>query len=347
MPCPEPGGSLVLSLGAGVKRRDFISFLGGAAASWPLSARAQQSERMRRIGVLLPDSENEPQLQERLATFKQRLQELGWTDGRNVRLDYRFTGENTERISTGAGELVAVAPDVIFVYTNPAVAALRQATRTIPVVFAQVADPVGTGIVASLTRPGGNITGFHSFETAIGGKWLEILKQIAPGLRRAAVVYLPDYASNVSFLRAAESASTSFGITVTGTGVRNAADIERDLTAFAREPNGGLIVAPNPATMATGGKLIIALAARLGLPAIYPYRFFPTNGGLVSYGSDLNEQWRGAASYIDRILRGANPAELPVQLPTKYQLVINNKTAKALGLKISESFLLRADEVIE
>jgi len=301
---------------------------------------------VRRIGVLMGFAENDEVWQAYLAAFRQHLQDLGWTDGRNVRIDYRFTGENTERIRIAAGELVALAPDVIFVSTNPSVSALMQTTRTIPIVFTFVSDSVGSGFVASLARPGGNITGFHNFEPAIGGKWLEVLKEIAPGVRRAAVVHVPDIAANVAFLHVVEAASTSLGMTVTAAGVRDAADIERVLTAFAREPNGGLIVAPSPIT-ATRRELLIALAARLGLPAIYSFRFFTTSGGLVSYGIDQMELVRGAASYVDRILRGANPGGLPVQLPTKYQLVINLKTAKALGLTIPESFLLRADEVIE
>ena len=322
-----------------MRRREFIILLGGVAA-WPYAARAQQPGKVRRIGVLIPFSENDPEVQARLAAFKQRLQDLGWTDGRNVRIDYRFTDENTERLR------IAVAPDVIVVYANPAVAVLRQATRVIPIVFAQVSDPVGSGFVPSLARPGGNITGFHNFEPAIGGKWLDVLKQIAPGVRRVAVVHNPDIAANVAFLRAAEAASTSLGVTVTAADVRAATDIESALTAFAREPNGGLIVVPSPINL-NSRELIIASAARQGLPAIYPFHYFPTSGGLVSYGFDPIEQSWGAASYVDRILRGANPGELPVQLPTKYRLVVNLKTAKALGLTIPESFLLRADEVIE
>jgi putative ABC transport system substrate-binding protein len=328
-----------------VRRREFITLLGGATA-WPIAARAQQPDRMRRVGVLLPDNENDPEVHARLTALKQRLQELDWTNGRNVQFEYRFTGANAERIRLGAVELVAVAPDVILVYSSPALAALQQATRTIPIVFAQVANPVESGFVASLARPGGNTTGFLTLEPAMGGKWLEVLKQIAPGVRRVAFVHNPDQASNVAFLRAAEAASTSLGMTVTAAGVRNGTDIERALTALALEPNGGLILAPAPITINTR-KLIIATAARLGLPAIYPSRFFPTSGGLVSYGAGLIEQWRGAASYIDRILRGAKPADLPVQGPTKFDLVINLKTAKALGLKIPDKLLFTADEVIE
>jgi len=329
-----------------MERRTFLAGTGAVFLAAPLAAEAQQSDRVRRIGVLMGFAENDEVWQVYLAAFRQRLQDLGWTDGRNVRIDYRFTGENTERIRIGAEELVAVAPDVIFASTNPAVSALMQSTRTIPIVFTWVSDSVGSGFVASLARPGGNVTGFHNFEPALGGKWLEVLKQIAPGVRRAAVIHVPEIAANVAFLHVAEAASTSLGMTVTAAGVRDAADIERVLTAFAREPNGGLIVTPSPLT-ATRRELIIALAARLRLPAIYPFRFYSTSGGLVSYGINQMEQVREAASYVDRILRGAKPGELPVQLPTKYELVINLKTAKALGLAIPQSLLLRADEVIK
>jgi putative ABC transport system substrate-binding protein len=329
-----------------MKRREFITLLGSATAILPVAARAQQNDRVRRIGVLMGFAENDEVWQVYLAAFRQRLQALGWTDGRNLRIDYRFTGESTERMRIAAKELVAVAPDVIFVSTNPAVSALMQATRTIPIVFTWVSDSAGSGFVASLARPGGNVTGFHNFEPALGGKWLELLKQIAPRVRRAGVVHVPEIAANVAFLRVAETASASLGMTATGASVRDAADIERVLTAFAREPNGGLIVTPSPLT-ATRRELIIALTARLGLPAIYPFRFYSISGGLLSYGINQLEQVQEAASYVDRILRGANPGELPVQLPTKYELVINLKTAKALGLAVPQSLLLRADEEIQ
>lgn len=329
-----------------MRRRDFIQIIAGSAAICPLAVHAQQPNRMRRIGVLIPFSESAPEVQERLAAFKKRLQELGWADGGNVRIDYRFTGGNTDRLRIGAAELVAFAPDVIFVYANPVVTALMQATNAIPIVFAEVSDPVGSGFVTNLARPGGNITGFHNFETTIGGKWLELLKQIAPEVRRAAVVYNPDVAANVTFLHSAEAGSSSLGMTVTAAGVRDAADIERALTEFARQPNGALIVAPAPVIIANR-QLIFAQAAQLRLPAIYSARFFPQGGGLISYGPDAIEEWRGAASYVDRILRGANPGELPVQLPTKFELVINLKTAKALGLTVSPTLLTSADEVIE
>lgn len=329
-----------------MRRRKFLGVLGGVAAAWPLVASAQQPDRVRRIGVLMGFAENDDVWQAYLTAFKQRLQDLGWTDGRNVRFDIRFTGESTERTRIAAAELVALAPDVIFVTTNPVVSALTQATRTIPIVFTWVSDSVGSGYVASLAHPGGNVTGFHNFEPAMGGKWLGVLKQIAPRVRRAAVVHVPEIAANVAFIRVAEAASTSLGMTVTAAGVRDAADIERVLMEFAREPNGGLIVTPSPLT-ATKRDLIIAVAARLGLPAIYSFRFYVASGGLVSYGIDQLETVREVASYVDRILRGANPGELPVQLPTKFQLVVNLKTAKSLGLTIPESFLLFADEVIE
>jgi putative ABC transport system substrate-binding protein len=329
-----------------MRRRKFLGVLGGVAAAWPLVASAQQPDRVRRIGVLMGFAENDEVWQAYLTAFKQRLQDLGWTDGRNVRFDIRFTGESTERTRIAAAELVALAPDVIFVTTNPVVSALTQATRTIPIVFTWVSDSVGSGYVASLAHPGGNVTGFHNFEPAMGGKWLGVLKQIAPRVRRAAVVHVPEIAANVAFIRVAEAASTSLGMTVTAAGVRDAADIERVLMEFAREPNGGLIVTPSPLT-ATKRDLIIAVAARLGLPAIYSFRFYVASGGLVSYGIDQLETVREVASYVDRILRGANPGELPVQLPTKFQLVVNLKTAKTLGLTIPESFLLFADEVIE
>ena len=329
-----------------MKRREFIAGLGGAAI-WPLAVSAQQSDRVRRIGLLLPFSANDPELQAELAVFKKGLQGAGWTEGRNIRLEPRFTDGSAEQIRIAAAELVAAAPDAIFAFGNPTVSALRQITQTIPIVFNNVSDPVGSGFVTNLAHPGANITGFHNFETAIGGKWLEFLKQIAPEMRRTMVVHHPDVAANVAFFRAAEAASGSLGVKVTGAGLRNAAEIEPALTAFAGEPNGGLIVAPYPLIIANRDR-IIALTARLRLPAIYAFRFFPTNGGLVSYTSNRFEQWRGAASYIDRILRGTSRGELPVQLPTRYELVINRQDpAKALELEVSPTLSARADEVIE
>jgi putative ABC transport system substrate-binding protein len=329
-----------------MRRREFLGVLGGTAAAWPLAARAQQAERMRRIGVLMGFDESDEVWQSYLASLKQRLQELGWVEGRNLRIYYRFAGDNIARTRTAAAELVALAPNLIFVSTNPVLSAVMQATRTIPIVFTWVSDSVGSGYVASLARPGGNVTGFHNFEPEFGGKWLEVLKEVAPGVSRVAVLHVPEIAANIALLRAAEAASAALGITVIPAAVREAADVEQVLSPFARERGGGLIVTPSPLT-GTRRDMIIEVAARLGLPAIYSFGFYSASGGLLSYGIDQLELVRGAASYIDRILRGENPSELPVQLPAKFRLVINLRTAKALKLTISESFLLRADEVIE
>ena len=311
--------------GRSVRRRYFITLIGGAAAAWPLAARAQP-ERVRRIGVIMGFSAEDEVWQAYLATFRGRLEELGWTVGRNLKIDYRFVGDSPERTRIAAEELVGLGPDVIFVSTNPVVTAVLRATHTIPVVFTWVSDSVGSGYVASVAHPGGNITGFHNYEPALGGKWLEVLKEVAPSVRRVGVVHVPEIAANVAFIKVAQAASASLGVTVTALGVRDAADINRVLSDFAREPNGGLIVTPSPLT-ATRRDVIIATAARLKLPSIYTFRFYAASGGLVSYGIDQLETVREAASYVDRILRGANPGDLPVQLPTKYQLVVNFKTA--------------------
>ena len=329
-----------------MRRREFITLLGGAAVACPLAARAQQVERMRHIGVIMGFAENDPVWQAYLATFRQRLQEFGWSEGRNIRFDYWFTGESAERMRTAATEVVAMAPDVVFVSTNPVVSAVMQVTRTIPIVFTWVSDSVGSGYVRNLAHPGGNITGFHNYEPALGPKWMGILKEIAPAVRRVAFVHVPEITANVAFMRAGEASSAALGMAVSGAGVRNDADLQRVLTEFAQEPSGGIIVTPSPLT-ATRRAVIIELAARLRLPAIYSFRFYAESGGLVSYGIDQTELVREAASYVDRILRGANPVDLPVQLPTKYQLVINIKTAKALGLNVPNSMQLLADEVIE
>ena len=296
--------------------------------------------------MLIPFNDNEPEVKARLSAFRQRLQELGWIESRSIRFDYRFTGQDAGRIRTGAEELIALAPDVIVVWGNPAVAILQKATQTIPIVFVGVSDPLESGFVANLGRPGGNITGFQNFESAIGGKWLDLLKEIAPGVRRVAFVYSPDISANLAFVHAAEAASTSLDVTVTAAPVRSMADIEHALTAFAKEPNGGMIVAPFP-FIATSQDKIIALASDLHLPTIFPFRYFATNGGLASYGFDTIDPHRQAASYVDRILKGEKPGNLPVQAPTKYELVINLKTAKALGITISRELQLRADELIE
>jgi putative ABC transport system substrate-binding protein len=328
-----------------MRRREFIRIAGGAVA-WPLAAHAQQSEQSRQIGMLIPFNGSEPEVKARLSAFRQRLQELGWIDGRNIRFDYRFTGQDAERIHAGTEELIGLGPDIIVVWGNPAVAILQKATQTIPIVFVGASDPAESGFVTNLGRPGGNITGFQNFESAIGGKWLDLLKEIAPGVRRVAFLYSPDIAANLAFMHAAEAASTSLDVTVTEAPVRSITDIEHALTAFATETNGGLIVAPFP-FIATGQDKIIALASDLHLPTIFPFRYFATNGGLASYGFDTIDPHRQAASYVDRILKGEKPGNLPVQAPTKYELVINLKTAKAIGLTISRELQLRADELIE
>ena len=323
-----------------MRRREFIAGLvGGGVAIWSLKGRA------RLVGVLVPYGAHDLEVRTFYPAFKQRLQELGWFDGRNIRFEYRFTGNDEDRIRGEAAELIGLAPDAIFVWSNLALAVLRQATQTIPIVFALVSDPVGAGFVSNPARPGGNITGFSNFEAAIGGKWLELIKEIAPAVHRAAVVYHSGIAGNTAFLQAAEVASDALGITVTAIDVRDIGNVERAIMAFAAEPNGGLILAPNRVIHRSRDR-IIALAADLRLPAIYPFRIFPARGGLVSYGVNPIEQQRGAATYVDRILRGAKPGDLPVQLPTKYELVINLKTARALGLDISPQIQQRADEVI-
>jgi putative ABC transport system substrate-binding protein len=325
-------------------RRGFITILGGAAAAWPLAARAEKNG-VRRVGVIMGFAENDEVWQAYLASFRQGLQELGWTDGRNIRFDYRFTGDSEERMRAMAEEVVGLTPDVILVSTNSVVSATLKATRSIPIVFTWVSDPVGSGFVANLPRPGGNITGFHNFEPAIGGKWVAFLKQIASDLRRVAVVHVPEVVPNVAFLHVIEAAAPSLGLSVTAAKVRDAADIERVLSAFGQE-GGGLIVTPSALT-ATRRDLIIALAARYRLPAIYSFGFYAESGGLMSYGVNQLELVRAAASYVDRILRGSSPGDLPVQLPLRYELVINLKTAAALGLAVPNSLQLLADVVIE
>jgi putative ABC transport system substrate-binding protein len=303
---------------------------------------------MRRVAVLAPFNADDSTGQFFLAAFKRRLIELGWTDGQNLSMDYKFTGGSPENVRVAAGELVGIAPDVIFAVSNVSVGPLLQATKAIPIVFAQVSDPIGSGFVASLAQPGGNLTGFQGYEPPIGGKWLELLKEIAPVVRRVAVIHDPKISANLAFLHAAETAAISLGMTVTAAGVGDAADTERILTAFAREPNGGFVVTPSPVTNNIEKReLTVALADRLSLPAIYPTRLSAASGELISYSYDTVAQWQGAASYVDRILRGAKPAELPVQAPTKYEMIINLKTAKSLGLSVPLALLGRADEVIE
>jgi putative ABC transport system substrate-binding protein len=330
---------------AAIMRRAFITLLGGAALC-PFAARAEKNDGLRRVGVIMGFAENDEVWQAYLANFRQGLQELGWTDGRNIRFDYRFTGESEERMRAMAEDVVSLKPDVIFVSTNSVVSATLEATRSIPIVFTWVSDPVGSGFVANLPHPGGNITGFHNFEHAIGGKWVAFLKQIAPDLRRVAVVHVPEIVPNVGFLRVIEAAAPYLGLSVTAAEVRNAADIERVLSAFGQGGGGGLIVTPSALT-ATRRDLIIALAARFRLPAIYSFGFYAESGGLMSYGINQLELVRAAASYVDRILRGTSPGDLPVQLPLRYELVINAKTAAVLGLAVPNTLQLLADTVIE
>jgi putative ABC transport system substrate-binding protein len=329
-----------------MRRREFIMLFGRAAAVWPLATQAQQPDRMRRVGVLMNLTKEDPQGQARLAAFVQRLQELGWTDGRNVRIVYRWAGREADHIRASAVDLVGLAPDVILAHTTAVVGPLQQVTRSVPIVFVSAVDPVGAGTVDSLARPGGNATGFILFEYGLSAKWLELLKQIAPGLTRAAVIRDPINPAGLGQFGAIQSVAPSFGVELSSVGLRDPGEIERGITAFAHSPNGGLIVMAS--TLATiHRQVIIALAARHRLPAVYPFRFFVTGGGLISYGPDLVDPNRRAAAYVDRILRGEKPADLPVQPPTKYELAINLKTAKALGLEIPPTLLARANEVIE
>jgi putative ABC transport system substrate-binding protein len=328
-----------------ITRREFITLLGGVAAAWPLAAGAQQQERMRRIGVLyiLPTDDREAQARHLL--FQQTLQQLGWTVDRNLHIDLRLAGGNPADVMRYASELVALAPDAILAVGSATVAPLQRETRTIPIVFVNVADPVGAGLVESMSRPGGNTTGFTNFEYSMAGKWVELLKQIAPDLTRAAVLRDSKAAAGLGQFGAISAAAQSLGVELVPIGVGDLPEIERGLTAFARSSNGGLIVT-------TGGtgfhrETIIALALRYRLPAIYPFRYHAVDGGLISYGPDTHEPIRRAAGYVDRILKGEKPADLPVQAPTKYELVINLKTARALGLDVPPTLLARADEVIE
>jgi ABC-type uncharacterized transport system substrate-binding protein len=329
-----------------MRRREFITLLGGAAVSWPLAARAQQRDGMRRVGVLSSLAADDPETQARHAAFLQGLQEWGWATGRNVQIDYRWGAGDPDRFRKYAVELVALAPDVILATGTPVTAALLQATRSVPIVFVVVPDPVANGFVESLARPGGNATGFTVYEYGLGGKWLELLKEIAPHVTRAAVLRDPAIASGIGQLAAIQGVAPSFGVELILVDVRDAPEIERAVTAFAREANGSLIVLPS-ASAIVHRDLIITLAARYKLSAVYSARYFVTGGGLISYGPDTIDPHRRAAGYVDRILRGEKPADLPVQAPTKYELVINLKTAKALGLDVPASVLARADEVIE
>jgi putative ABC transport system substrate-binding protein len=327
-------------------RRDFIKVIVGLAAARPIVARAQHDDRVRRIGFLSVVAQSDPEIQASIKQLTQRLQELGWTSGRNVQIDFRFGGADPMRISTQATELVEGHPDVIIASGLAAAAALRQQTLSIPIIFVQVADPVSAGFVTNLARPEGNITGFTNFEFSVGGKWLQLLKECAPAIGRIAVVFDPANPSWAAYLRPIEAAAPSFGVQLRPVGVRDAAEIKQRVAAFAREPNGAVVVFPSPVTIQYR-ESIIAAAADRRLPAIYPFRYFAVDGGLMSYGAPLLDVYSGAASYADRILQGAKVAELPVQQPTKYELVINLKTAKALGLTVPPPLLARADEVIE
>jgi putative ABC transport system substrate-binding protein len=329
-----------------VKRREFITLLGGAAAAWPLAALAQQGERLRRIGVLMNQAADDPEGQARLIAFVQALQQFGWTDGRNVRIDTRWAAGDADRIRQYAAEFAAPAPDVILATGSFGVGPLLQATRAVPIVFVIVPDPVGAGFVDNLARPGGNATGFLQFEYALSGKWLELLKQVAPSVTRAAVIRDPAITAGIGQFGVIQSVAQSLGVEVSPVNVRDPGEIERAVAAFARTPNVGLIVTGS-ALATVHRRLIINLAARHKLPAAYVSRYFVTDGGLISYGADLVDQYRQAAGYVDRILKGEKPADLPVQAPTKYELVINLKTAKALGLQIPDKLIAIADEVIE
>jgi putative ABC transport system substrate-binding protein len=328
-----------------LRRREFIALLGGAATR-PLAARAQQREPMRRVGVLMTLSADDVIGQTRVAALLQRLQQAGWEVGRNLRIELRSSGATPEDIRKQAGELVALAPDVIVANGSAAAGPLLEATRSVPIVFAIVPDPVGAGYVDSLARPGGNATGFTSFEYGIGGKWLELLKEIGPGLTQAAVIRDPAISAGLGQWGAIQSAAPSLGLEVIPVNVRDGNEIERGIAAFARKSNGGLVVSGS-ARVVAHRNLVIALAARHKLPAVYPQRFYVDAGGLISYGPDFVDQFRRAAGYVDRILKGEKPADLPVEAPTKYETVINLKTAKALGLEVPPTLLARADEVIE
>ena len=329
-----------------IRRRDFITLLGGAAVAWPLAAHAQQGQRVRRIGVLMGLVASDPEAQSRVAAFEHGLRELGWVKGRNLWIEYRWAGGGENVLRNHASELIAMAPDLILANSTPVTAALREQSQIVPIVFTQVTDPVGQGLVPNLAHPGGNLTGFTSFEFSIGTKWLEALKQIAPRVTRVVAVLQIETAANAGFLRAAQSAAASLGVNLTAASVHNATEIETALTALSTESNCGLIVMPHPVTV-THREVILKLAAEYRLPAVYPFRYYAAAGGLMSYGTDLVDLYRRAATYVDRILRGVKPRELPVQAPSKFEMVINLKTAKTLGLDVPLHLQQLADEVIE
>jgi putative ABC transport system substrate-binding protein len=327
------------------RRRAFITLLGGAAA-WPLAARSQQGNRVRRIGVLIGIDENDPVANRNFSALTRALAGLGWTDGRNVRIDPRPAGGDINQIRASAQELVGLQPDIILAGGTPATVALQRETRTIPIVFAALGDPVASGIVPRLNQPGGNITGFAVFETTLGGKWLELLSEIAPGLKRVAFMFNPDFPAAPVYMPSLEMAARSLNVVLIMAPVHSDGEIETAIIAVGREPGGGFVVMSDPFTNVHRAPIISA-AGRNKVPAVYQQSFFVRDGGLLSYGVDAVDQWRRAASYVDRILRGEKPGDLPVQLPTKYEMVVNRKTATALGLAIPPSILLRADEVIE
>jgi putative tryptophan/tyrosine transport system substrate-binding protein len=330
-----------------VIRREFITLLGGAAVAWPLAARAQQAERRRRIGILFGGfSDTDPEPRARVKAFRRHLEDLGWAEGHNVKIELRIGAGDADRVRTYAEELTAMMPDVLAANSGPAAAALARQTKTIPIVFASLLDPVGSGLVASLARPGGNITGFSNFEPAMAGKWLELLKEIAPDVTRVLVVFDRANRSSAEFYRMIEGLAPPLHLQHHSAAVANAGDIEHAIDSFAHDPAGGLIVVGGTVA-AANREAIVGLAGRHRLPAIYSFGYYARIGGLISYGVDGVDLWRRAATYVDRILRGATPADLPVQAPTKFELVINLKTAKALGLTVPPTLLATADEVIE
>jgi len=329
-----------------MRRRDFVKATAVSAVAWPFAARAQQAGPVRRVGLLMGYPEGDPDGQANFAAFQRGLQELGWIEGRNIRIDTRWGGADADKARIFAKELVGMAPDVIVPNTNLMMEILQKETHTIPIAFVFVGDPVASGFVTNLARPGGNTTGFSALDAAIGGKWVELLKEIAPKVSRVAVILHPDTPPNVGFLRSAEAAAPSFGVKVIPIGVHSAAEIEDPVTKFAADPNGGLIIAPHAVTL-VNRNIIIALAARYRLPAIYGFRIFATSGGLISYGTNPRDQFRRGASYVDRILKGEKPGDLPVQNPIEYELVINLRTAKALDLDVPALLQQRANELLE
>jgi putative ABC transport system substrate-binding protein len=329
-----------------LKRREFITLLGGAAAAWPFAARAQQGHRVWRVGVLMPFYENDPEGKTYVSAFTQALAGSGWTDGRNVRMDLRWYSGDINRMRALAQELVGLQPDIIVTGTHPATVALQRETRTIPIVFATVADPVASGIVPRLDRPGGNITGFATFEASLGGKWLELLSEIAPGLKRTAIMFNPDTAPVSAFMPSLETAARSLKMVLIISPVHSDVEIETAIVALGREPRGGLVIVPDVFTDVHRAPIISA-AAQNNVPAVYWQSEFARDGGLLSFGPDRVDNWRRAATYVDRILRGEKPSDLPVQFPTKFEMVLNLKTAKALGLTVPQTLLVAANEVIE